>query len=54
LARQLAIKEGQRLKPEEMSDMIDRLFACQVPDKSPSGQIIIKIIDTEELDIKFN
>lgn len=54
LARQLAIKEGQRLKHEEMSDMIDRLFACQVPEKSPSGQIIIKIIDTEEIDNKFN
>ena len=54
LSRQLAIKAGKRLKAEEMTEIIDRLFACQVPDKSPTGQIIIKIIETEELDNKFN
>ena len=53
IARQLAIKAGQRLKTEEMTQMINELFACQMPDKSPGGQSIIKIIGTEELDEKF-
>jgi DNA mismatch repair protein MutL len=53
IARQLAIKAGQRLKTEEMTQMINELFACQMPDKSPGGQIIIKIIGTEELDERF-
>ncbi|MBN2236546.1 MAG: DNA mismatch repair endonuclease MutL [Bacteroidales bacterium] len=53
MARQLAIKTGQRLKSEEMALLIDRLFACQVPDKSPGGQAILRIIGLEELDHKF-
>jgi DNA mismatch repair protein MutL len=53
IARQLAIKAGQRLKTEEMTQIIDELFACQMPEKSPGGQTIIKIINTEELDEKF-
>ncbi len=53
LARQLAIKAGQRLKTEEMTRLIDELFACQIPDKSPGGQTIIKIIGIEEMDEKF-
>jgi len=53
LARQLAIKTGKRLKTEEMTRLINELFACQIPDKSPGGQTIIKIINTEELDEKF-
>lgn len=54
MARQLSIKAGQRLKTEEMTNLINQLFACQVPEKSPGGQSIIKIISTEELDTKFN
>lgn len=53
MARQLAIKAGKRLKTEEMTQMINELFACQLPDKSPGGQTIIKIIETKELDEKF-
>lgn len=53
IARQLAIKAGQRLKTEEMTQIINELFACQMPEKSPGGQTIIKIINTEELDEKF-
>ncbi len=54
LARQLAIKTGKRLKTEEMTRLINELFACQMPDKSPGGQTIIKIIDTAELDEIFH
>ncbi|MCD6090961.1 MAG: DNA mismatch repair endonuclease MutL [Bacteroidales bacterium] len=54
MARQLAIKTGQRLKTEEMTQLINELFSCQIPDKSPGGQTIIKIIGTQELDEKFH
>ena len=54
MARQLAIKAGKRLKTEEMTRLINELFSCQLPDKSPGGQTIIKIISTQELDEKFN
>lgn len=53
MARQIAIKAGQRLKTEEMTQLINALFACQVPEQSPGGQTIIKIIGLEELDEKF-
>ena len=53
MARQLAIKSGKRLKSEEMTQLINELFACSIPAKSPGGQTIIKIIKTEEMDEKF-
>lgn len=53
LARQLAIKTGQRLKTEEMTHLINELFACQLPNKSPGGQNIIEIISLPEIDEKF-
>ncbi|MDA3906842.1 MAG: DNA mismatch repair endonuclease MutL [Bacteroidales bacterium] len=53
MARQLAIKAEKRLKTEEMTQLINELFACQIPDKSPGGQTIIKIISTQDIDEKF-
>ena len=53
MARQLAIKTGQRLKTEEMTHLINELFACQLPNKSPGGQNIIEIISLPEIDEKF-
>ncbi len=53
MARQLAIKAGKRLKTEEMTQMINALFACQLPEQSPGGQTIIKIIETKDIDEKF-
>ena len=37
LARGSAIKRGQYLTSEEMRELIDKLFACQVPYKGPTG-----------------
>jgi DNA mismatch repair protein MutL len=54
MARQLAIKSGQRLKPEEMTQIINQLFACQLPEQSPGKQTIIKIISTQEIDERLH
>ncbi len=37
----------------EMQELIDRLFACENPNYSPSGKRIISIIGTDELDKKL-
>jgi DNA mismatch repair protein MutL len=37
MAKSAAVKRGQKLSVAEMSDLIDRLFACTMPYKSPSG-----------------
>jgi DNA mismatch repair protein MutL len=37
MAKSAAVKRGQKLSTAEMSDLIDRLFACAMPYKSPSG-----------------
>ncbi|RMG83450.1 MAG: DNA mismatch repair protein MutL, partial [Bacteroidetes bacterium] len=53
MARGAAIKRGQPLTIEEMKNLIDKLFACQVPFKSPSGRNTFLTFDLEELDKKF-
>ena len=53
MAAQSAIPYGKPLGNEEMSDLFDRLFACEVPNYSPSGKPVIAIIDTVELESRF-
>jgi len=53
LARASAIPYGKSLTQDEMEELIDTLFACKVPNYSPSGKAIISIITLEELDKKF-
>ncbi|MEJ2594497.1 MAG: DNA mismatch repair endonuclease MutL [bacterium] len=54
LARSLAVsnsmKEGKKLSETEMEDIFDRLFSCQVPEVSPDGKRIIKVLVQEELE----
>lgn len=58
LARSMAvsasIKRGQRLDEQEMRYLIDRLFACSFPYKSPSGKNCFLVIELEELYKRFN
>jgi DNA mismatch repair protein MutL len=58
LARSMAvsasIKRGQRLDEQEMRYLIDRLFACSFPYKSPSGKNCFLVIELEELHKRFN
>jgi len=50
IAGNMAVKSGQILKPEEMQQLIDELFACQVPEVAPDGSKVLKIIQVSEID----
>jgi DNA mismatch repair protein MutL len=54
LARSMAIntsvKEGTKLSETEMSDIFNRLFACEVPAVSPDGKKIIRIVKLDEIE----
>jgi DNA mismatch repair protein MutL len=50
IAGNIAVKTGQTLKPEEMQQLIDELFGCQVPEIAPDGSKILKIIQVSEID----
>ena len=53
MARSAAIRSGQGLSPTEMQALIDQLFACQVPFKSPSGRHCFITFELEELAKRF-
>ena len=52
-AKASAIHYGKQLSDIEMQELIDQLFACENPNHTPSGSLIVKIIDLEELDAHF-
>ena len=54
MARSAAIKKGQILSTTEMQALIDKLFACEVPFKSPSGRFCFITYDFDELEKRFN
>ncbi len=54
LAKNAAIKAGTTLEMEEMNDLIDQLFACQMPSASIYGKPVILKITLEELAERFN
>ncbi len=53
LARNMAIKGGQKLDVQEMESLIDQLFACESPNTLPNGKPIIVTITLDELSKKF-
>ncbi len=53
LAKNMSIKRGKILQQEEMSSLIDQLFACKLPYSSIEGKPTIIIISMEELETKF-
>lgn len=53
LARSMSVKHGKILQTEEMKDLIDQLFACSSPDKSPDGKPTFNIISHAEIEKKF-
>ncbi|MCD4773535.1 MAG: DNA mismatch repair endonuclease MutL [Bacteroidales bacterium] len=53
MAVNLSVKAGKKLQIEEMGILIDELFACQIPEKSPGGKSTIHIISFEELSAIF-
>lgn len=50
IAGNMAVKSGKILKPEEMQQLIDELFACHVPDVAPDGSKVLKIIQVHEIE----
>ena len=54
MAKSASIKRGQQLEKEEMQALIDRLFACEIPFKSPSGRNCFITFDFDELEKRFN
>ncbi|MFB6258401.1 MAG: DNA mismatch repair endonuclease MutL, partial [Flavobacteriales bacterium] len=53
LAKSSGIKQGQALGEREMSDLIDRLFACELPYYSPDKKATIVTFTLEELAKRF-
>lgn len=53
MASQSAVKSGQRLTVMEMRDMVDKLFACSVPETAPNGKKIFTILNVNELKDKL-
>lgn len=53
LTRQNTIKRQQELMPEAMQHLIDELFACKIPTKSPFGASCFTIIELDELEKRF-
>ena len=54
MARSAAIKKGQSLTIPEMRELIDQLFACETPFKSPFGRNCFITYELDELDNLFN
>ncbi len=54
LARSTALPPGRQLSEQEMQQLIDQLFACAMPYKSPSGRRCFLTFDFEELEHRFN
>ncbi len=53
LAYSAAIKKGKSLTSQEMRVIIDQLFACKMPYKSPGGRNCFTTFDMEDLDKRF-
>lgn len=53
MAKNLSIRSGVPLTKEEMSHMVDELFACKMPYSSPTGKPTLITISLDELDKKL-
>ena len=53
LARHAAIKPGAALAADDMAELIDRLFACEMPNVSLNGKPIILTFTLRELTERF-
>jgi DNA mismatch repair protein MutL len=53
MAKAAAIGYGRTLTSMEMQDLVDKLFACQHPNVSPEGKMVLTIISIDELEKRF-
>lgn len=54
IAKRSSIKVGNALTQEEMSSLIDQLFACKNPNYAPDGRKTTFILELEKIDQFFN
>lgn len=54
MAQNAAVKYGQLLQKDEMSSIIDMLFACESPYISPSGKSTLTVIGNDEILKRLN
>ena len=50
LSQSSAINYGVTLKPEEISELFNHLFACQTPNYSPSGKTVVSIVSFQDFE----
>ncbi len=53
IARSAAIVVGQALSSAEMDNLINQLFACQDPNHTPDGKLIVTILQNVEIERMF-
>ena len=53
LARAAAIVYGQVLSNDEMSNLVDSLFACSTPSYTPDGRTVLSTIREEDIEKLF-
>ena len=53
LARQLSIKRGQKLESQEMNQLTETLFSCQLPYVSIDGEPILKTLHPDDVQKLF-
>jgi len=53
MSKQASIKKGQTLTALEMKQLIDQLFACEIPFKSPTGSNCFITFELEDLERQF-
>ncbi|MCI1681247.1 MAG: DNA mismatch repair endonuclease MutL [Bacteroides sp.] len=54
LARAASIVYGQVLTNEEMSNLVDRLFACSTPNYTPDGLVVLSTMKEEDIEKLFS
>lgn len=54
LARAAAIVYGQVLSNEEMSNLVDNLFACPSPNYTPDGKTVLATIKEDDIEKSFS
>jgi len=54
LAVAAAIHHGKNLTKEEMREIVDSLFACKIPNYSPSGKPVVSILSISEIENMLN
>lgn len=53
LSRSNGMTEGRRLDAQDMTSVIDQLFACQTPNYGPDGKVIISVIPSDYITKDF-